>query len=90
MLGMFDSLGTVFAALAAGMGAVAVWFFRLWQGSKDREAQARLEAEFAKEIINHERESRRVAEDAQKDADEQEEKSVEEVRKGRRDHFTRQ
>lgn len=90
MLGVFDSLGQVFAVLAAGMGAVAVWFFRLWQGAKDREAEAKADKERWVETIERERSSRNAAKEAQKDADEQEEKSVEEVKKGRRDHFTKQ
>lgn len=90
MLGIFDSLGQVFAALAAGLGLVAVWFFRLWQGSKEREEQARFEADMAQEVIKRERRGREVAEDAQQEADEEEEKAVEEARKGKRDHFTKQ
>ena len=90
MLGAFDSIGQIFAALAAGLGAVAFWLFRLWQGAKERESTARFEADMQREILNSERASRDVAEKAQKQAAAKEEEAVEEVRKGHRDHFTKQ
>jgi hypothetical protein len=90
MLSVIDSAGNLFAILAAGLGAVCFWFFRLWQGAKKREEHAKFEADMAQEIIKRERQGRKVADEAQKKANENEEKAVEEARAGRRDHFTRQ
>lgn len=89
-MGLIDSLGQVFAVLAAVFGGLAIALYRAWQKAKGREREAREEADRAHETTQRERRSRKAAEDAQQEADEEEEKAVEEARKGKRDHFTKQ
>lgn len=89
-MGLLDNISQMFVVLAAGLGAVAALFFKLWQGAKERERDAEAAKEKWVGVIKRERESREAAQKALQEAEQQEEEAVEEVRKGRRDHFTKQ
>lgn len=90
MLGAFDSLWQVFAALAAALGGALVWVFKLWQGQKDATARAEVEAANEKGKRLAEKASRAAAEKAKQDADKATRDAEKRVSDGELDHFENQ
>lgn len=87
MIGAFDSFAQIATLLLTGTAAVAVWFFRLWQGAKDREQQALRDAEKQHAVRNVERAARQQHDEQRRETEQQAENTAQEAQDGRTDHF---
>ena len=77
----------IFGVVLAGMSAVAVWFFRLWRGAKEREAESERRRVAAEAQRRRESEARKVAEEERKRTEIEIDRVRKEVEKGGTDHF---
>ena len=86
MAGLPD-LGTILGVILAGMGAVAVWFFRLWQGAKEREAEQRRQLEQSEAARKAEREARKLADEERRKTNDAVQETKQKVRQREKRDF---
>jgi type II secretory pathway pseudopilin PulG len=87
MFGMFDSFAQIATLLLTGTAAVAVWLFKLWQGAKDREQQAKQQAKQTEERLEQHTKQADKQREVVHENQQREQEVVNEHRKNRRDSF---
>lgn len=84
---MGELLAQIAALVMLGTSAVALWFFRLWQGAKEREALQRRVAEQQNALRQAERAAREKQDEERRETERQAHNTAQEARDGRTDHF---
>jgi uncharacterized protein HemX len=87
VIGAFDAIANLAAVLFAGALAVAVWFFRLWQGAKDRERQVKQQVKQTEERLEQHTKQADKQREVVQENQQREQEVVNEHRKNRRDGF---
>ena len=87
MIGAFDAFANLAAMLFAGTLAVAVWFFRLWQGAKEREQRANEQVKQTEQRMDQQVKQTDKQREVVQENQQREQEVVDEHRKNRRDGF---